>query len=483
MTGRGAKAKIVATLGPASESSEAISALIEAGAAAFRLNFSHGSSAWPRAVGAAIRKAAASGGSAAVIADLQGPRIRIGKLPAPLAVSEGDDLSLASESASRPGAIPTTYEGLAGDVKPGDRILIDNGLIELRVLECSGGLVRCRVVTGGEIGSNKGINLPGVAVSAPALTDKDRADAEAAVRLGADYVALSFVRRPEDVAGLRSLLKELGAEIPVIAKIERAEAVEQIESIIAEADGVMVARGDLGVEMPEEKVPAIQKRIIALANAAGKPVITATEMLQSMVTSPRPTRAEASDVANAILDGTDAVMLSGETAAGRYPVQAVETMNRIAHEAEKIRREIEPCRRYTQISQIACDYQYSSVAPPDFACAAAAAACAAAKDLAAVAVVVFTMSGRTARLVAQHRPPARIIAMTPDEAVRRRLALVWGVTPLLLPRAADTDKMIAEADKLLKERGLVQADDAIVIVGGSGPVAGTTNFTKMHRIR
>jgi len=466
-SGQAARARIVATLGPASSSPETLRALIRAGADAFRLNFSHGATDEHLRMAAAARDAAGDG-AVAVIADLQGPRIRIGELPAPVTVTAGDELSLAGGEAPA-GALPTTYEALADDVKPGDRILVDNGLIELVVLECNDGLVRCRVVTGGCIGANKGINLPGVAVSAPAISEKDRADVGVAVELGADYVALSFVRRAAEIERLRSLLQEHGAETPVIAKIEHPEAVERFDEILAAADGVMVARGDLGVELPQERVPAIQKRIIAAANAAGKPVITATEMLQSMVTSPRPTRAEASDVANAILDGTDAVMLSGETAVGRYPVRAVEMMERITLEAEKIRRELEPPARAPM--------------PEDFASAAADAACAAAAKLRAAAIVVYTMSGRTARLVGQHRPDNRIIALTPTEATRRRLALVWGVAAYVLPPVDGADEMVASADELLKQRGIAQPGDVVVIVGGAGPLAGATNFTKMHRVR
>jgi len=462
-----AKAKIVATLGPACDSAEVIRRLIDAGADAFRLNFSHGDADAHRALAGAARAAAADE-PVALIADLQGPRLRIGPFAGPVTAQEGTEVLLASGPSDRPDVLPTTYAALADDVKPGDRVLIDNGLIELRVLDAAAGRVRCEVVTGGAIGSNKGINLPGVAVRAPALTDKDRRDLSTAVELGADYVALSFVGGPGDVRDLRKELRARGAETPVIAKIERGEAVEQAEAILAEADSVMVARGDLGVELPQEKVPAIQKRLIALANAAGKPVITATEMLQSMIASPRPTRAEASDVANAILDGTDAVMLSGETAVGRHPVAAVEMMERITREAETIRREFPPRPRAEH--------------PGDFATAAAAAACAAARGLHAVALVAFTMSGRTARLVARHRPATRLVALTAEPGTLRRLALVWGVRPFLLPPAEDADAMIAAADRLLKERGLARSGDTVVIVGGSGPLTGATNFTKMHTV-
>ncbi len=468
--GLGANAKIIATLGPATASPDVVRSLIQAGADAFRLNFSHGTTEWHRQMAATVREEAGDA-PIAIIADLQGPRIRIGDLPEPVELAEGDRVALAPESELPlpEGLLPTTYEALVHDLSPGDRVLIDNGLMELAVVECRDGRAHCRVVVGGNVGPHKGINLPGVAVSAPALTDKDMRDVKTAVDMGVDYLALSFVRSPGDVEGLRALLGDHDVEIPIIAKIERAEAVERIEAIIDAADGVMVARGDLGVEMPQEKVPAMQKRIIALANIAGKPVITATEMLQSMVASPRPTRAEASDVANAILDGTDAVMLSGETAIGRYPVQTVETMEQITVEAETIRREFEPAAYAPE--------------PGDFASAVADAACTAAWQLDAHTIAVFTMSGRTARLVAQRRPHARIIALTPNADTRRRLALVWGVTTLLLPAADSPDAMVADGDRLLKEQKLVETGDVIVIVGGAGPATGATNFTKMHRVR
>jgi pyruvate kinase len=467
---RAAKAKILATLGPASDSPEIIQSLIEAGADGFRLNFSHGTAEWHQATAATVREVAGDR-PVAIVADLQGPRIRIGALPEPVVVNDGDEIALASGEADLPDdALPTTYDALAADVEPGDRILIDNGLIELTVLETDGSVARCRVVIGGEIGRHKGINLPGVSVSAPALTDKDRADVATAVGLGADAIALSFVRRASDVEALRNLLQhEHQVDTPIISKIEHAEGLENFDEILASTDGVMVARGDLGVELAEEKVPAAQKRIIAQANAAGKPVITATEMLQSMIASPRPTRAEASDVANAILDGTDAVMLSGETAVGRYPARTVATMERITLEAEGIRREF-----WAPVPKSATT---------DFSSAAAEAACSAAAELGAVAVVVFTMSGRTARLVAQRRPMANVVALTPSSSTRRRLSLVWGVSSLEMPEVDDADEMVTQADALLKEHGLVQTGETVVIVGGTGPLTGATNFTKMHRVR
>jgi pyruvate kinase len=468
----GAKAKIVATLGPASDAPETVAALIRAGADAFRLNFSHGDADWHRSTARTIRDVAGDA-PVAILADLQGPRIRIGALPRPVDLAAGDEIALAAGPADpADDALPTTYDALARDVSPGDRLLVDNGLVELRVEETDGRRVRCRVVVGGPIRSNKGLNLPGVAVSAPPLTEKDRRDVATLAELGADAVALSFVRRAADVAELRGLLAEQDAAVPIIAKIERGEAVEQFDEILAAADGVMVARGDLGVELPQEKVPGIQKQIIAAAGAAGKPVITATEMLQSMMTSPRPTRAEASDVANAILDGTDAVMLSGETAVGRYPVQSVATMDRITVEAESIRREWGCVRQ-----PVACPARAG-----DFACAVANAACAGAEQVGAAAIVVFTMSGQTARLVSQRRPGSDIIALTPHETTRRRLAIVWGVESYVLPAVPDADAMVPAAGRLLRRRDRLRSGDVIVIVGGTGPLAGATNFVKMHTL-
>jgi pyruvate kinase len=471
---RGAKAKIVATLGPASESTEAIAALIHAGADAFRLNFSHGSADWHKQTARTIR-AVAGDTPVAILADLQGPRIRIGALREPVDLAAGAQVTLVAGPVE-PGddALPTTYDALAADVSPDDRMLVDNGLVELRVEETDGRRVRCRVAVGGTIRSNKGINLPGVAVSAPPLAEKDRRDAATAVELGADAIALSFVRRPEDVHGLRALLAEYGAkDLPIVSKIERGEAVEQFDAILAATDAVMVARGDLGVEMAQAKVPGIQKQIIAACGAAGKPVITATEMLQSMMTTPRPTRAEASDVANAILDGTDAVMLSGETAVGDYPVQSVATMNQITLEAESIRREWGSVRQ-----PVACP-----VGAGDFACAVANAACTGAAQVGAVAIVVCTMSGSTARLVSQRRPRSDIIALTPHEATRRRLAMVWGIEPYVMPAVTDADALVPAANDLLRGRDRLRPGDVIVLVGGTGPLVGATNFVKVHVVR
>lgn len=464
---RAAKAKVLATLGPASEERDVVRTLAERGADAFRLNLSHGDPEWHRRMAGIVREETEDT-PVAILADLQGPRIRIGDLDEPVKLADGDEVLIAGGE-SDGAALPTTYPGLVQDVKPGDRLLIDGGMVELRVVATEEGRVRCRVVAGGTVKTRKGINLPGVDLSTPTLTEKDRDDARLAVEFGADYLALSFVRSPQDIEELRSLLADLGADIPIIAKIERGEAVDRIEDIVAAADGVMVARGDLAVEISHEAVPGVQKRIIAQANAAGKLVITATEMLQSMVNNPNPTRAEAADVANAILDGTDVVMLSDETSVGGCPARAVETMGRIAREAETIRRE----------------FHFRPPLEPDdsFAGAVADAACTAADKLNAAAIVVFTMTGQTARLVAQRRPATRIIACTTTEKIRRRLRLRWGIIPLMLEEVHDADELVERADERLKESGLAQKGDVIVIVGGAGPLTGATNFTKMHRVR
>jgi pyruvate kinase len=331
------RTKIVATLGPASSSAAMLAAMIDAGVDAVRLNFSHGERADHVARIELVRKVAAERDQAvAIIADLQGPKIRVGQVDEPgITLAPGHECELvAGVEHAPPPVIPVVYEQLATDVRPGNRILIDDGAIELEVRAVEGSVVRCEVRRGGTVRSRKGINLPGAAVSAPSLTDKDRADLAIAVEHGVDYVALSFVRRGEDVLGCRQAIADLGGDLPVVAKLERPEAIEHLDDILAATDAVMVARGDLGVELAVEKVPPLQKGIIAKANSAGVPVITATQMLESMVSSPRPTRAEASDVANAIFDGTDAVMLSQETAIGAYPVETVATMVRIAHEAE-----------------------------------------------------------------------------------------------------------------------------------------------------
>ncbi|TAJ10185.1 MAG: pyruvate kinase [Nitrospirae bacterium] len=469
------KAKIVCTIGPASDQPAMLDRLIEAGLDAARLNFSHGThESHARAI-AAVREAATRRGRAvAIIQDLQGPRIRIGTLTAAVETKAGQEITLVPDGA-RPGSVtgalrlPVTYPSLARDVKPGAKILINDGLIELTVERVVGEEVRCRVVTGGPIASHKGLNLPGTAISAPTVTEKDREDLRFGLVQGVDYVALSFVRGPEDIIAARRVMAEQGTHVPVIAKIERAEAVEALEAILEAADGVMIARGDLGVELGPEVVPVLQKRIIRAANRRRRLVITATQMLESMTQQPRPTRAEASDVANAVFDGTDAVMLSAETAAGRYPVESVQVMDRIVRTAEgepgasRLRGED---REGTSIPEALCEAAFQ-----------------AAEATGSAAIVVFSESGTSARLMSKQRPAAPIVAFTPFEPVRRRMALYWGVLPLSMQRAAESDVRVREVERRLAEQKMVSAGARIVILAGTlvGQIGGT-NVMKVHEV-
>ena len=468
----GQRTKIVATLGPASADAKVIGSMIDAGMDVARLNFSHGEPAEQLERLATARRAAADRGAAlAVLADLQGPKIRIGVLAGegcPLRTGDDCELVAGADTAPAP-AIPVVYERLADDLAPGDHVLLDDGAIELEVRRVEGRRVRCVVIRGGTIRSRKGVNLPGVRVSAPALTAKDREDLATAVRAGVDYVALSFVGRAADVTEAKRAIAELGADVPVIAKLERAEAIDHLDGIVAASDGVMVARGDLGVELPPEKVPPLQKRIIAAANAAGVPVITATEMLESMVSSQRPTRAEASDVANAVFDGTDAAMLSQETAIGAYPTEAVATMARIAQEAESAPSLVHP-------------------PPPaggllDVRSTVCKAAVQAAADLRARAIVACTESGATARFVSRFRPRAPVFGVTSRQATFRRMAIYWGVQPL--PAVAPGQRiarLVREADDLLRGAGAAEPGDVLVVVAGTPPRGAGTNQLLVHRL-
>lgn len=469
------KAKIVCTIGPASQSPAVLDRLIEAGLDAARLNFSHGSHESHGLAIRAIRAAAARHGrTVAIIQDLQGPRIRIGTLPESVEAKTGEELSLAPEGSPSgfpkgSAHLPVTYPDLARDVKPGARLLINDGLIELTVEQVSGTEVRCRVVTGGLITSHKGLNLPGTAVSAPAVTEKDREDLRFGLVQGVDYVALSFVRGPEDIDAARRVMAEQGKDLPIIAKIERAEAVEALEAILEAADGVMIARGDLGVELGPETVPVLQKRIIQAANRRRRLVITATQMLESMTGQPRPTRAEASDVANAVFDGTDAVMLSAETAAGRYPVESVQVMDRIVRTAEG-----EPGAAPLR----AADRGTASI--PEALCEAALQA---AEATGSAAIVVFSESGSSARLMSKQRPAAPIVAFTPFEPMCRRMALYWGVLPLDMQRIAEPDARVREVERRIMERKIAATGGRIVILAGTlvGQIGGT-NVMQIHRL-
>ena len=446
---------------------------MEAGLNVARLNFSHGTHEQHRALIATVRSVAKEVRCpVAILGDLQGPRIRVGDLPAPLQLVEGSDVVLVTEGEERPGEIPVTYDQLANDVHVGDRILLDDGLLELMALEIEPPRVTARVVHGGSLKSHKGMNLPGVEVSAPSITDKDEADIAFAIEQGLEYLALSFVRRPEDIVGLRRLVPR---EMLVVAKIEKDVALNKLEAVVREADAVMVARGDLGVELPFEEVPLAQKRIIQVANRMGKPVITATQMLESMVTHPRPTRAEASDVANAILDGTDAVMLSAETAAGAFPRLAVEAMNRIIVEVETHRRPTAPPPE----EMIAAEMNAPLPAKTEDAIAAATVA--AARMIDAPCVIVFTKSGFTGRIVSSFRPSVPILTLTDAERTYRQLALVWGVIPELVPHCETYDEMVSRALEAVRRRGLAAPGDRVLVTAGVPfDTPGTTNLLKVE---
>lgn len=465
------RTKIVATLGPTSDTEEKITALAQAGMNVARLNFSHGTHKDHSERIRLLRQISIQlNQPIAILQDLQGPKIRTGKLvngqPIPLNVGETFVITNDESVIGEPGRVSTTYDHLPIDCKPGDRILLSDGLIELRVKECTQREVITEVISGGMLREKQGINLPGVAVSAPALTEKDREDLLFGLHEGVDYVALSFVRRAEDVQLVKQEIAAAGYKTPVIAKIEKPEAVDNIDSIVAVSDGIMVARGDLGVEMPPEQVPLIQKRIILAANREGIPVITATQMLESMIVNPRPTRAEASDVANAILDGTDAVMLSGETANGAYPIEAVAMMAKIAEESEK---------GFT--SRLGNQY---SKEPESYSHAISHAANAIVDSIPIAAIVAFTSSGYTARLVARDRPKVPIIAMTHEYDIYHRLALIWGVEPLLCPFVSRLDDLSNLARSIMLERNVIKPGDSVVITGGHPlAVRGTTNFLKI----
>ena len=468
------RTKIVATIGPASREPTVLAALLDAGVDMVRLNFSHGSHEEHRGVLETVRRVAEERGRAiAILQDLSGPKIRTGKLlgGGPVQLVPGERLLITTDESieGHAGLISTTYDLLPRDVKPGDAILLDDGNLDVRVTGVQGEVVETVVVHGGPLKPNKGMNLPGVKLSTPALTDKDRRDLAFGVAQGVDYVALSFVRQAADLEQCKALVRTLGASIPVIAKIEKREAVDDLPGVLEAADGVMVARGDLGVELSTEEVPVVQKRIIELANAAGKVVITATQMLESMMVQPRPTRAEASDVANAILDGTDGIMLSGETAAGRFPVESVATMARIARYTESHHGSRSPAR-------------VTGSAGSMVARSLARVASTVAEELDCRLIVAFTESGSTARLVSSYRPRAPIAAVTFNEDTYRRLALWWGVIPVRSSFAPNTDEMILQGEELLKRRGLARTGDTILMLAGQSHTAGATNMLRVHTL-
>lgn len=472
------RAKIVCTLGPATNSQEMLEKLINAGMDVARLNFSHGTHADHlltierlRAAQLKVRKAVG------ILGDLQGPKIRTGKLETgSVELVEGKEISITMDEGfvGNVNLVGTTYPHLASDVNVGDRILVDDGLLELKVLQTDKKmLIRTEIIHGGTLKNNKGINLPGVALKAAALTAKDKEDLIFGLKNGVDMVALSFVRTPQDIEECRQAMQEAGRVVPIIAKLEKPEAIARLDAILDKTDGVMVARGDLGVEIPPEEVPAIQKDIIRRANQRGMPVIVATQMLNSMIEHPRPTRAEASDVANAIFDNTDAVMLSGETASGRYPIESVEMMNRIVEAAESAMRQSFPRVGTGEPAKIPADF-------PDVTCGVA---CRAARESGAALIVAFTLTGTTARLLSRYRPQMPIIAFSPNQEVRRRLALLWGVMPRVLEPVQETEEMVQRVEEELLARGLAKRGDRIVIVFGA-PVgqAGRINSLRLHTI-
>ena len=466
--------KIVATLGPASQGEARVRALVEAGMDVARLNLSHGEYGEHEAAFRAVRRVSAdTSRSVGVLVDLQGPKIRLGAFAAgPVTVAPADELVITTEDVPGDAAqVSTTYAELPGDVRVGDTLLVDDGRVVLEVVGVTGSRVRVRVQVGGRLSDHKGVNLPGVAVSAPALTDKDVADLEWALALGVDLIALSFVRSASDIAAVHAVMDRVGMRLPVLAKIEKPQAVDRLEEIVAAFDGIMVARGDLGVEMAPERVPIVQKRAVRLARAAAKPVIVATQMFESMVSAPTPTRAETSDVANAVLDGADAVMLSAETSVGAYPIEAVAMMARVVDAADET------------------GAAYLPPLPADPATtgsvgdAITAAAVAVGRTVGARALVAFTESGDTARRLARHRSPIPVLAFTPVPAVRSQLSLTWGVETFLVPHVEHTDEMVRAVDATLVDIGQLRHGDPVVIVAGSPPgLPGSTNALRVHRI-
>ena len=465
------RAKIVCTLGPAVASQEGIQSLVDAGMDVARMNLSHGSYSdhervyqWVRAAGDA------AGRGVGILVDLQGPKIRLGTFAdGPVVLEPGATFTITIEDV--PGDVEiasTTYKGLPGDVNPGDMILIDDGKVALQAIEVSETEVVTEVVEGGRVSDNKGINLPGVAVSVPALSEKDVADLRWALRLGVDLIALSFVRSADDLLDVQRIMDDEGVRLPVLAKIEKPQAVANLEAIVDAFDGIMVARGDLGVELPLEQVPLVQKRAIQLARRRAKPVIVATQMLDSMISMTRPTRAEASDVANAVLDGTDALMLSGETSVGAHPAHVVRTMSRIIEQVEA-----EALDRLPKVED-PNDSTSRSITR---------AAVNVANDVHASGVIAFTETGRSARLVSRYRPAMPLMAFTPNPRVRSQLALSWGVETYLVPKAASTDDMVRLVDAALLDHGRAQVGELLVIIAGVPPgVPGTTNGMRVHRM-
>ncbi|MFJ4758814.1 MULTISPECIES: pyruvate kinase [Streptomyces] len=469
------RAKIVCTLGPATETYDRIKALVEAGMDIARFNLSHGTHAEHEERYQQVRKASdETGHSVGLLADLQGPKIRLGRFTeGPVLLERGDTFTLTVDPDAEGDRhqCSTTYAGLAADVTPGERVLVDDGKVCLEVTDIDGPRIRTTVVEGGIVSDHKGLNLPGVAVSVPALSDKDEDDLRWALRTGFDVIALSFVRSGRDIDDVHRIMDEEGRRLPVIAKIEKPQAVDALDDIVAAFDGIMVARGDLGVEMPLEQVPIVQKRAIKLARRNAKPVIVATQMLDSMIDHSRPTRAEASDVANAVIDGTDAVMLSGETSVGKHPLETVRTMARIVEAAEEdlLAQGLPPLTERDK--------------PRTQGGAVARAAAEIGDFLGARFLVAFTQSGDTVRRLSRYRSPIPLLAFTPEPATRSQLNLTWGVETFLGPHVDSTDAMVDQVDELLLQYGRCQKGDTVVITAGSPPgVTGATNLVRVHHI-
>jgi len=471
--------KIIATVGPQSHDEGTLSSMVACGMNVVRMNFSHGSYDFHRETVEMMRRVSKKMDvPIGILMDLQGPKIRTGSLrKETVTLHTGDMLELTTENIEGDWKkLSVNYDKIPKEVKEGERILLDDGAIELRVEKITNKGVICRILNGGTISSHRGVNLPDSRISVSALTDKDRKDLVFGIEQGVDFVALSFVRRAKDIVQLRDLMKKAGHELPVIAKIEKPEAVENIDEIIAESNGIMVARGDLGAETSPQEVPILQKLIIGKCNVAGKPVITATQMLESMIRNPRPTRAEAADVANAIFDGTDCVMLSGETAVGDYPLQAVQVMDNIARRTEdeifrrKEQREYVEPKRIPEKDNVSDNVSYHATRLADL--------------MHVKSIISFTLSGRTAALVSKYRPSAPIIAMSPSEEVLRRLSLLWGVHAMLIENVSSTEELFDRAEERLVKSGICKEGDMVLMVGGVPVLAHSpTNMIKVHRLK
>jgi len=472
------RAKIVATLGPASSTEEVFRRLVRAGLDVARLNFSHGSHEQKAELIAMVRKVAVEEGKPiCILADLQGPKIRTGVLVdhKPVLLVEGKRLTITPQAIEGTAErVSTVFTTLAENLKPGDQILLSDGLIELRVVELQGSDVVTEIVNGGMLGEKKGINLPGIAIKVPSLTEKDEEDLIFALKAGCDTIAVSFVQNADDVRYVKSRIAALGSDAWVIAKLEKPQAIDHLDSILEAADAIMVARGDLGVEVPPEKVPAIQKHIIRRAAEYKKPVITATQMLESMIENPRPTRAEASDVANAIYDGSDAVMLSAESAAGKYPVESVAMMSKIIVETEN-QIMLEP-RAQVAAGTVG---KRRSLTVPETICECMAHS---AQDLDLAAIAIFTESGNTARLLSKYRPESPIYVLSPFEKVVHRSMLLWGTFPIQCERFVGTDTLVSMAEQILESRGYVSTRQVVGIVAGTATKSGATNFMRLHLV-